>query len=324
MNLNQLLYFCAVVKTGNYTRAAEATDVSEPVVHRAVHSLEQKCGLKLFKRRGKTVSLTPQGEAIYRYAEQIASLADMADQVAEEQKGHISGRLSLGVGITVVAYFLPAILPKWMEEHPLVQLSIVQGQAHELQQAALDDRLDLIICAGMKWDPRLQRQFVFSDKLVVVSSAHHPLSQRDFVTLSELSKEKMILPPPHSSIRGDVEEVAHRYGVRFKVGVEVSRLDPAVRLCEAGVGIAVLPESVALAETPCGRLSILNVEGFPRSCPYFLGYRPDKVLTREMTSFLYTVQLWIQEREHNTEALPGTGGSGTKERELPGVTKAQP
>lgn len=301
MNLHQLLYFSAVVKAGNYSRAAEAADVSEPVVHRAVRSLERKCGLRLFKRRGKTISLTPEGEAIYRYAEQIASLADMADQVVEEQKGHISGKLSLGAGITVVAYFLPSILPKWMEEHPLVQLSITQGQGHELQQATLEDRLDLIICAGMKWDPRLQRQFVFSDRLVVVCAATHPFSQRDFVTLGELSKEKMILPPSYSSIRGDVEEVAHRYGVRFKVAVEVSRLDPAVRLCETGIGIAVLPESVALAAGK--RLSVLNVEGFPRSCPYFLGYRTDKVLTREMISFLYAIQLWVQERDCNVEVF---------------------
>ena len=238
MNLKQLLYFCKVARTGSYSRAADEIGVSQPVIHRAVKTLEMTCGLKLLKRVGNGVRMTPDGERLLEYGLRIASLSEMAEQTVAERKSHISGKLSIGVGVTSLLYLLPAILPKWSLEHPLLKLSVTQGMGRELQEALLRGDLDLFVSSGTKWDPSLRRELVFSDKLVVIADSGHPLAGRELVRIPELSDERMILPKG-SLIREEMDELERQYGVQFKVVAEVNRVDVAKPLCQAGMGIGV-------------------------------------------------------------------------------------
>ncbi|MBI2906435.1 MAG: LysR family transcriptional regulator [Chloroflexi bacterium] len=299
MNLNQLLYFYHVVRTGSYSRAAEEVGISEPAIHRTVATLQRSCGIKLLQRKGKVIEVTPEAEALFEYASRIASLSGMAQQAIAEQKTHISGKLSIGAGVSAVLHMLPAVLPRWAAEHPMVEVSIKQGMGHELQMGLLDGSLDLIVSAGTKWEAGLRRELVFSDRLVVVSAPGHAFSQRELVTVADLSKEKLILTPRGTLVRDEVEEVERRYGVQFKVAAEVNRIDVAKPLCRAGMGLGVLMMSAIAGELAHGELSVLNVEGFPRSCPYFLVYRTDRALTPEMKSMFYAIQVWVSQMDRS-------------------------
>ncbi|MBI2907345.1 MAG: LysR family transcriptional regulator [Chloroflexi bacterium] len=295
MNLKQLLYFYAVGRAGSYSRAAEEVGVSEPVVHRAVRSLEKSCGLRLLQRKGNGVRVTPEGERILEYGSRIASLADMAEQAVAEQKANVFGKLSMGVGVTALLYLLPAVLPRWIAEHPLVNISVTQGMGRELQDALLRGDLDLFVSSGTNWDPRLRKELVFSDKLVVVARAGHPLGERSFVTMTELSTERLVLPKS-SLIRDETYAIERQYGVQFKLAAEVNRVDVAKPLCKAGIGPGVFMMSSVTEEIRSGQLLLLNVEGFPRSWPYFLVYRGDKAVTPEMRSLFFTIRLWAEQR----------------------------
>lgn len=303
MTLNQLLYFCAVARTGSYTRAAEESDVSEPVVHRAIRRLEKTCGVKLLERAGNRVCLTKSGRAIYDYASQIASLADLTAQSLVEERGLISGEISIGAGTPVGSYLLPDILARWMAEHPRVNISVTIGQGKELHQLLLEDRLDLIFTSISETVPGLRRQLIFADALVAVSPPDHPFAKADLLSVAELCKERMILPSRGSSIRNEIEQVALQCGVQFKVVMEVNKQDSIKHFCKAGVGLAILPKSVVIDEVANGQLHLLNVEGFPRSRPYFLVYKAGKVLTPEMQSLLTAVRLWVQERHRGWQPL---------------------
>lgn len=302
MNLKQLLYFCAVARAGSYSRAAEQIGVSEPVVHRAVRSLQNTCGLRLLLREGNGIRVTPEGERILEYGSRIASLADMAEQAVADQKAHMSGKLSIGVGVTALLCLLPAVLPKWSLEHPLLKLSVTQGTGHELQEALFQGELDLFISSGTKWDPKLRRELVFSDQLVVICGPGHPLAGRNLVTIPELSNERLILPKG-SLIRDEMDEIERQYGVQFKLALEVNRVDVAKPLCRAGMGLGVFMMSSVAEEVANKQLCLLSVEGFPRSWPYFLVYREDKAVTPEMKSFFYAIKLWVEERNAHSKVL---------------------
>lgn len=301
LNLNQLFYFSIVATNQSYTRAAEQMAVSEPVVHRAVKSLERNIGLKLFQRRGKLVQLTPVGEAIFEYASRIALFANMTQQIIAEQKGPISGRLSVGAGSTLMSSMLPSLLSRWASQHPLVHISVTQGRTGELQQELLEGKLDLAICPGTQWPSTMRRELLFSDKLVIVSAPKQHLSGRDYVSVLELSKEKLILTPRGFSLGNVVEEVERKYGVQFKSVLEVNRLDAVKPLCRTGIGIAVVPSLLVVEEVAQKQLAVLNVEGFPRILPYFAIYRSDRILTPEMKSFLLALQSWAEKRDQDSQ-----------------------
>lgn len=310
-NLNRLLYFCSVAKRGSYSRAAEEANVTEPVVHRAVKDLEKSCGTRLLERVGGRVQLTQCGGVIFEYATQIAALADQVQQAVAEFRGRVSGSISIGAGMTIAPHLLPAVLPKWISEHPHVQVSIVEGKSEDLEKEVLEGRLDLIISPRTKWAPGLKREIVFSDKLVALSAPGHAFARRDLVRVADLSAERMILAPAYSSILREVEELGSQYGVQFRLPVGINRLDLVKPLCKAGVGIAILPMSAAVEEIVNRQLCLLNVEGFPRPRPYYAVYRTNSGLTPEMKSFLRAVGLWVREMHRRLRQTASLDGEAT-------------
>lgn len=299
MNLNQLMYFSVVARTGSYSRAAEQCGVSQPVVYRSVRSLERTCGIRLLERQGNAVQLTKAGRAVNEYAAQIASLGTRAEQAVQEEKDLLSGHISIGAATYVGTYLLPRILVKWMAEHPRVTISITHGEPHQVQESVLEGNLDFVLASGARWAPGLQKRLVFSDKLVVVAAPGHPLSKERLVHLSDLSNERLIVPFSGSSTREEVDRIEREQGVRLKVTIEVNRQDTIKQLCKMGAGIGILPWLVVTEEVADNQLCLLNVESFPRERPYFLVRQAGKALSAEMRSLLAAVESWAQERNKN-------------------------
>lgn len=295
MNLNQLVHFYAVGKTGNYSRAAQELDVSQPAIYKSVRSLERACGLKLLERQGKGVSLTKGGRVLFEYAAQIASLNDAAQQAIAEESGPMSGHISIGTGTRIGGYLLPDILGRWISEHPYVTLSIIQGQHQRLRELLLQDRLDFLLSADSQRSAGLVTQVIFSDSLVVVSRAGHPLERLSIIPLRLLAKEPFIAPLTGSPTREELDQIQSQYGVGLRIAVEVNWHFMIKQLCLAGVGIGAVPKSIVMREIENKELSVLNVEGFPRGRRYFLVRRAGKVLTAEMRSLLAAVEFWGQE-----------------------------
>lgn len=296
MTLNQLLYFCAVTRTGSYSRAAEEADVSVAVVYRAIRTLEKECGVKLLERIGKAICPTPAGRGIYDYVLQITSLADQTSQALARYKGVMSSRISIGGDTTISSSLLPEVLVSWMAEHPNVALSVSQGRRDEIETSLLEERLDLGLSSRGEHTPGLRRELVFSDNLVVVCVPDYQLPKTGVVRLPALSKEKMIMPYRGTPIRDEIEQVEYQYAVQFKVALEVNRQYIMKRFCEKGAGIAVLPMSVVADDVASSRLRIVNVEGFPRTRAYFLVHRTDKLLTPEITSLISAIHAWAESR----------------------------
>jgi DNA-binding transcriptional LysR family regulator len=74
LNYHHLLYFWQVAKEGSVSRAAAALHVAQPTVSAQLRSLERALRQRLFDRQGRRLVLTPEGEAVFRYADEIFSL----------------------------------------------------------------------------------------------------------------------------------------------------------------------------------------------------------------------------------------------------------
>jgi DNA-binding transcriptional LysR family regulator len=84
MEIHQLRYFCAIVKQGTFTRAAESEYVAQPSLSQQIHKLEDELGGKLFYRLPRAARLTPLGETFLPRA--LAILQAIRDTKAEARK----------------------------------------------------------------------------------------------------------------------------------------------------------------------------------------------------------------------------------------------
>ncbi|MBI2906613.1 MAG: LysR family transcriptional regulator [Chloroflexi bacterium] len=303
MNLNQFVYFFTVAKNGNYTWAAEELGISQPVVYKSVRSLERQCGLKLLERQGKGVAPTKAGRAVFEYAAQVAFFKKLAEQTIAEEKEPMSGHITIGAGTHFGGYLLPNVLAQWMSEHPHVSLTIMQGTHEQMRDLLQQDGVDFLLATGFGGFPGFQTKLILSDALVVVARAGHPLEKSGLISVSELSREPLIVSLKGSSSRQEIDAIESEYGIRFRIAVEVNRHDMIKQLCRAGVGIGILPRSIVAEELEDRRLCVLDVEGFPRTRRYFLVQRSGKVLTPEMQSLIAAIESGAEERNRGRRAV---------------------
>src|ERR1035438_5184730 len=96
MTIHQLRYFCAVARTGSFTRAAGEEGIAQPSLSQQIVKLEQTMGSKLFDRLGRTVQLTEYGRALLPQALAILRQANEARSSLDALRRGVGGHLSVG------------------------------------------------------------------------------------------------------------------------------------------------------------------------------------------------------------------------------------
>src|SRR5690349_17321458 len=131
MQIHQLRYFCAIARTGNFTRAAQHEHIAQPSLSQQIRKLEDELGTRLFDRLGRSVRLTQMGEAFLPRAEAILRQVGAAKMEIQEMAGTEQGKLVIGAIPTIAPYFLPAHLASFAQQVPHVQLSVVEEVTSE-------------------------------------------------------------------------------------------------------------------------------------------------------------------------------------------------
>jgi LysR family transcriptional activator of nhaA len=138
LNYHHLLYFWSVARAGSVTAACEQLSLAQPTVSAQIRSLEKRLGHKLFRRVGRSLTLTETGTIVYRYANEIFSLGrELVDTV----EGRPSGApVYLRVGVADV---LPILLVYRFLEPALRSLEPLRVICYEGKPTALLGQLSV-------------------------------------------------------------------------------------------------------------------------------------------------------------------------------------
>src|ERR1700720_2798436 len=127
MELDQLRYFVAVARAGNFTRAAEQEGVNQPSLSQQIRKLEDSLGAPLFERRGRSVRLTQAGERLLPEAQTLLRKAADVRQLVAELTKEVSGRLAVGAIPTVMPYWLAPKITSFQSHYPDVEVQLVEN-----------------------------------------------------------------------------------------------------------------------------------------------------------------------------------------------------
>ena len=105
LDLASLAIFLQVAESGSITRAAQQLGRAQSNVTTRIQQLEESLGVQLFVREARRMVLTPEGLRLQRYAGQLLSLAEEAEQNLRADVP--SGRLRLGSMESTAAVRLP-------------------------------------------------------------------------------------------------------------------------------------------------------------------------------------------------------------------------
>src|SRR5262245_9215851 len=143
MDLNEMLVFARVVKTGSFTAAATELGMPKSTVSRKVSELEQRLGSRLLQRTTRKLSLTDVGRTYYEYCARIASEVEDAERAVTNLQETPRGLLRVTAGLN--AAYLGPIVSDYLARYPEVQLEILcTGRTVDL----VEERFDIGIRAG--------------------------------------------------------------------------------------------------------------------------------------------------------------------------------
>jgi LysR family hydrogen peroxide-inducible transcriptional activator len=241
MDLRQLAALIAVAVTGTFSAAADALHTVQSNVSTHVARLERELGVTLVDRAGGR--LTEEGEAVLARARRIqAELAALSADVAS-LRDEVVGPVRMGVIGTPGPWLVPPLLTMMAERHPKVAIGVLEGNTTGLLPALVSGGLDLAVVNLPVTDPEVALTPLFDEDLVVVAPDGHPLAAHDRVTLPELADHELLLPPPGTSIRVDLDDAAVEAGITLRAKAELDGLRLIASLSFQGFGAAVLPSS---------------------------------------------------------------------------------
>jgi DNA-binding transcriptional LysR family regulator len=263
INLHQLSIFRAVAEHGSYSRAAAALYLSQPGVSLQVKALEKSIGLPLFEKVGRTLHLTEAGRALLGYSERIFALLDETRLVMEELGGGRRGTVKVAASTTAGIYIVPPALGAFHREYPGIKLTLDVLNRLTVQKRLLDNEVDMAVMGLIEDAHDLEVAEFVPNELVVIASPRHPLTRRQNIPVHELASETFLLREAGSGTRIDTQRLFEARDINLHVGMELRSSGAIKQAVAADLGIAVMPLAALELELIAGRLSVLDVVGFP-------------------------------------------------------------
>lgn len=147
MELRNLKTFQLAAKYLNFTKAAQELNFTQPTVTAQIQALEQELKQELFMRVGKKTFLTPAGEILKHYTDQIFQLIEETE-AALAKLAHSHGKITIAASETYCTHYFPPILSEYMKMNPNVQLKLISCHSPQVIEGVIDNRFDIGIITG--------------------------------------------------------------------------------------------------------------------------------------------------------------------------------
>jgi LysR family transcriptional regulator, transcription activator of glutamate synthase operon len=225
--------------------------VAQPAVSAQIRQLERELGVQLLARTTRRVSLTAAGTTLLAYADRVLAELDHARAELDTLSTVLRGTATLGATLVLSGLDLPAALARFHTRFPVVKLALRTGLVAQLLEALDAAGLDLVVGPV---HPGLPRRYVARplarERLVVISPPAYRLARVDRIRLADLRDEAFVCLPADSGLRALLDAAAHRAGFRPDVRFETHSPGSIRELVNAGLGVALVAQSVADAPGP--------------------------------------------------------------------------
>jgi DNA-binding transcriptional LysR family regulator len=244
MEFNQVRYFLTLAETLNFTRAAEACNVTQPALTRAIQKLEEELGGLLFYRERGLTQLTELGQLMRPLLEQASAAAQSAREQALAFKRRETSPLRLGLDYSIAASTLTPVLGELAARIKGFELVMRQYSSVEICRLALEGAIDAGLVVGLDKIPeRLNRWTLYDEGLVVLCPPTHRFARSPEVTVSDLAQERILRREiPSCAIAATLEPVFAAAGVTPQIQHSGSQEDHLHEMVKASLGIAIAAE----------------------------------------------------------------------------------
>ncbi|WP_043933500.1 LysR family transcriptional regulator [Bacillus sp. EB01] len=267
-SLSEFQLLSVLAQEMNMRKASERLFVSQPALSQRLQTIEKEWGTKLFIRSQKGLSLTPQGEEVIRFVNDVLSEEEKVREAIHSMESGVAGTLKIAVATIVGQHWLPRVLKKFVERYPQAKISLVTGWSSEILKSLYDHQAHIGIIRGTP-DWKGKKVHLFEDRLFLVD--------REISSIDQVLKtdRPFIQFKSDSNYYQEIQEWWHRqFKLPPKRTVIVDQIETCKQMAFNGIGYAILPEiTLDGAGDDIFKLELLNEDNQPiKRDTWLLGY----------------------------------------------------
>lgn len=280
MDINRLEEFIVLANCLNYSKAANLLYLTQPVLSRHIHDLEETLGAQLFIRDTHKVALTPVGELAAREIGAAMDAYHKAMRNIQLATDNLNGRISVGFLGQAVRPFLTQFV-HYFAVKTNFQVDYTSVEELDTLIGLVDSgTLDLAFITHIETDrlKGMELKWIMDDPLYVVVARSHPLAGREQLSIGELSGEPMIVydreTSPHTALFH--EKLFRRFGAEMNPVRKVSNMESGLFYANLGIGFFIIPEHLLdLAQD----MAVLSISDPDAHIPLHLIWKRDNART---------------------------------------------
>ncbi len=300
LKIRHLVLATAIADAGSVVRAAEALHITQPVVTRGLHDLEEIVGVELFDRLPRGMRPNVYGQSFLDHSRAVlAQLRSAEEQIHLLRTGELGG-VTVGTHLAGSNLLLPRAIAELKREHPGLTVVVREATPDMLQQQLLAGELDLVV-GRLPPQPsgRLRQEKLHDEPIRLVARLGHPAHELENPSLATLRDFPWIIPVAQTALRAELEAIFVEQGLDLPEDrVECTSMLTLRQLLVSTDTIAALPMFIATQDDAV-RLLPTGLSSIRRSVGVTIGAgRPLSPAARVLLQFLRREGVAISQLVH--------------------------
>ncbi|CAG9182940.1 LysR family transcriptional regulator [Cupriavidus pampae] len=260
LDLVTLKLFVAIVEEQSINRAAEREFIAPSAVSKRIADLEHATQTQLLLRHRKGVEPTAAGLAMLNHARtMLRNLAELESEIFDYADG-VRGNVRMLASESALFGYFPDALKTFTKLYPEIRIDLAAASSAASVQAVMDGTTDIGIFWGDIAAPHLTVVPCYSDRLVAVVPARHPLSTVDTVRYADVLDHEMVEQEASSALQALLVRQAAELGITPRSHVRVAGYDAVCRMVQANLGVGIVPHSYAARLSPTAGIVSINLQ----------------------------------------------------------------
>ncbi len=259
MNIRQLEIFLAVCETMSVTETSKRLYLSQPAISKTIRELEADIGILLFDRINGKLHLNEAGKVFRIKADQLMEDFEALKNFDSRSSGKIP--LRLGISLTIAMNSLPYAVEQFKIKYPETPLKIYSENVQQVQQRLMNGEIDIAFIEGFESNQGFNTEILSEYSLFLVCSSHSKFAGKEKINRDDLLSLPFLLREKGSTLRDCFDELTHELKADISPVLESINTEVLIKAAQAGMGITVLPEPLAIQYLNDGIFKRLYIDG---------------------------------------------------------------
>jgi DNA-binding transcriptional LysR family regulator len=244
MDLRRLRTFVTVVEQGTVSKASALLRITQPALSRQIIDLQQELGVALFRRAGRRLILTEQGEQLLGHCRTVLGHADLLIERMHSLQQGDTGILRVAAAPQTIENVLPGFLHRYARSYPGVKVRLIEAVAFDHLDLLERGEAQLAINVVQTGDRRFTGHPLPPLEVLAAFDRSIPLRTSATIDVRALVRHPLLLPKEGFASRRLFDAACRLEHLEPVVVVESDAPNALIALARAGHGVAVIPSTV--------------------------------------------------------------------------------